>query len=71
MKIFACIVSFDAINLHPSVPIKKATNAIMEILSNDSNDLKSRTKLTLSDIKTLIDLCLKKCYFELHPECTE
>ena len=56
-------VSFDAVNLYPSVPIKKAIDAIMEIITDDADDFKTRTKLTLSDVKTLIELCLKKCYF--------
>ena len=56
-------VSYDAVNLYPSVPIKKATDVIMETLSNDFDDVSRRTKLSLVDIKTLINLCLKKCYF--------
>lgn len=56
-------VSYDAVNLYPSVPIKKATDVIMDILSNDFDDVSKRTKLSLTDIRTLINLCLKKCYF--------
>ena len=56
-------VSFDAVNLYPSIPIKKATDVTLEILSRDIDDFKTRTKLNLRDMKMLIDLCLKKCYF--------
>lgn len=56
-------VSFDAVNLYPSIPIKKATNTIIDILKTDRDDLRKRTKLTLNDIKVLIELCLRKCYF--------
>jgi len=56
-------VSFDAVNLYPSVPIKKATNVIVDILQNDFDNIQTRTKLTLIDIRSLIELCLKKCYF--------
>ena len=48
-------VSYDVVNLYPSVPVKESTEVIIEILSNDP-DLKSRTKLTLTDIRTLINL---------------
>ena len=40
----------------------------MEIISNDADEFKTRTKLTLSDVKVLIDLCLKKCYFSWNDE---
>ena len=33
------------------------------MLSEDSEDFSTRTKLSLNDVKTLIDLCLNKCYF--------
>ena len=56
-------VSYDAVNLYPSVPIQKAISAIMEIITDDADDFKTRTKLSLSDVRTLIELCLKKCYF--------
>ena len=55
-------VSYDVVNLYPSVPVNEATNIIIEILSTDP-DLKNRTKLNLNDIKELIELCLSKCYF--------
>ena len=49
-------VSFDAVNLYPSIPIKKATIIILEMISDDFDDFSSRTKLNINDIKTLIDL---------------
>ena len=55
-------VSYDVENLYPSVPLREATNVILDLLNND-NDLKQRTKLTITEIKTLIDLCLSVCYF--------
>ena len=55
-------VSYDVVNLYPSVPTKEATGIIIQILSKDK-ELKNRTQLKLSDIKTLIELCLSKCYF--------
>lgn len=56
-------VSYDAVNLYPSVPIDKAIDVIVEILNNDIDDLKTRTKLSLVDIHKLLDLCLSICYF--------
>lgn len=55
-------VSYDVVNLYPSVPVKEATDIIINILSRDP-ELPKRTKLNLEDIRTLIDLCLSKCYF--------
>ena len=55
-------VSYDVVNLYPSVPVKEATDIIIQILSTDP-ELTKRTKLNLDDIKLLIELCLSKCYF--------
>ena len=55
-------VSFDVVNLYPSVPIDKATTVMIDILNND-HGLRGRTKLTITEIKTLIELCLSRCYF--------
>ena len=55
-------VSYDVVNLYPSVPLKEATNVILDILNQDA-DLKNYTKLNIIEIKTLIELCLSKCYF--------
>lgn len=56
-------VSYDVVALYPSVPIKRAIDAIMIILENDLLDLRSRTKLDMDDIRELLQLCLSKCYF--------
>ena len=55
-------VSYDVVNLYPSVPLDEATTVILEMLASDVS-LKNRTKLHISEIKLLIDLCLKRCYF--------
>ena len=40
-------VSYDVVNLYPSVPLGKAKHAIVEYLKNDDfNNVKTRTKLT-------------------------
>ena len=63
-------VSYDVVNLYPSVPLNGATSVIVDILNNDS-ELKQHTKLTISEIKMLIDLCLSKCYFLWNEEIFE
>ena len=55
-------VSYDVVNLYPSVSAKDATDITMKILSTDS-ELKKWTKLKFDDIKLLIVLCLSKYYF--------
>ena len=57
--------SFDVVNLYPSVPTDEAVAVIIEILNNDIDidDLRRRTKLTLTDIHKLIELCLSTNYF--------
>ena len=55
--------SFDVVNLYPSFPIDEAVAVIIEILNNDIDDLRKRTKLTLTDIQKLIELCLSSNYF--------
>ena len=56
-------VSYDVTNLYPSIPIEKAITVLMDTLNNDLHDLNSRTKLTLTDIHKLTELCLSKSYF--------
>ncbi|XP_065667720.1 uncharacterized protein LOC136088011 [Hydra vulgaris] len=56
-------ISFDVVALYPSIPIDRAIPVIIDILNNDIDNLKKRTKLTLSDIHEMIELCLKQCYF--------
>ena len=55
-------VSYDVVNLYPSIPLKRATDVIIDLLRQDE-DLSKITKLKLPEIKTLIELCLSKCYF--------
>ena len=50
-------VLYDVTHLYPSIPIDKAIDVIMQKLSKDYEDRKSRTKLTLGDIQQLIELC--------------
>ena len=38
-------VSYDIINLYPSVPINKALDVLIDQLNNDKDDLMKRTKL--------------------------
>ena len=56
-------MSYDIVNLYPSVPINKALNVLMDQLNSDRADLMKRTKLCLKDIYELAELCLNKCYF--------
>ena len=56
-------VSYDVVNLYPSVPLDKAIDVIVEYLKNDFNNVKTRTKLTLVDIHHLTELCGNECYF--------
>ena len=56
-------VSYDIVNLYPSVPINKALDVLMDQLNSDKDDLMKRTKLCLKDIYELAELCLSGCYF--------
>ena len=56
-------VSYDVIALYPSIPIKKATTVILEIIRNDFDDFKTRTPLGLIHIGKLINLCMENSYF--------
>ena len=56
-------VSFDVVALYPSIPIKAAIDAMMELLRRDESDVSTRTKLTMSDIQKLLELSLSTCYF--------
>ena len=55
-------MSFDVVNLYPSIPLKRATIVIIDLLRQDE-DLHTRTKLKIPEIKILIELCLSRCYF--------
>ena len=56
-------VSYDVVNLYPSVPLDKAIDVIVEYLTNDFKNVKTRRKLTLVDIHQLIELYVSECYF--------
>ncbi|XP_065684845.1 uncharacterized protein LOC136096992 [Hydra vulgaris] len=56
-------VSFDVVNLYPSVPFDEAIPVIVNILNDGLEDLKIKTKLTVLDIHQLIELLLSKFYF--------
>nr|XP_047132455.1 uncharacterized protein LOC124811183 [Hydra vulgaris] len=56
-------VSFDVVNLYPSIPIDEAIPVIIDILNNDIDNLKTRTKLSIVDIHQLIEISLSICYF--------
>ena len=56
-------VSYNIVNLYPSVPINKALHVLMDQLNSDKDDLMKRTKLCLKYIHELAEFCLNKCYF--------
>ena len=47
----------------PWVPIDEAVAVIVEILTNDTDDLRKRIKLTLADMHKLVESCLSTNYF--------
>ncbi|XP_065665677.1 uncharacterized protein LOC136087099 [Hydra vulgaris] len=53
-------VSFDVVNLYPSVPIKEAIIILVERLRNNQSFI---SKLTFEEIRLLLKLCLSHCYF--------
>ena len=55
--------SYDVVNLYPSVPLDRSIQVIVEFLQDDHAELKKRTKLNLTDIQQLLELCLSECYF--------
>ena len=60
---FLCSVSYDVADLYPLVPIDRSIQVIIRFLQNDHAELKKRTKLNLTDIQQLLQLCLSECYF--------
>ena len=56
-------VSYDVVNLYPSVPISKAIEVTMQFAKDDWDEIKQRTKLDVKDIERLLRLCLSRCYF--------
>ena len=56
-------ISYDVTNLYPSIPIDKVIDLILQQLSEDYEDLKTRMKPTLVNIQQLIEVCVSECYF--------
>ena len=48
--------------MYPSIPRDKAITVLMGTLNNNLDDLNTRTKLTLTDMNKLTELCLSKSY---------
>ncbi|XP_065653114.1 uncharacterized protein LOC136080421 [Hydra vulgaris] len=63
-------VSFDIVNLYPSIPLKETTLVLLDQL-NKSVSYKNSTKLTLTETKQLIELCLFRYYFLWNGEIHE
>ncbi|XP_065664788.1 uncharacterized protein LOC136086419 [Hydra vulgaris] len=64
------MVSFDIVNLYPSIPLKEAILVLLDQL-NKSVSYKISTKLTLTETKQLIEFCLFRCYFLWNSEINE
>ena len=47
-------VSYDDVNLYPSVPLDRSIQVIAEVLQDDHAELKNRTKLNLMDVQQLL-----------------
>ena len=56
-------VFYDVVNLYPSVPLNRSIQVIVEFLQDDHAESKKRTKLNLTDIQQLLELCLSECCF--------
>ncbi|XP_065645651.1 uncharacterized protein LOC136076113 [Hydra vulgaris] len=63
-------VSYDVVNLYPSILLGEATKILLDMLEHFPN-LNKLTKLSVSEIKSLIELCLYKCYFLWNKEIHE
>ena len=56
-------VSYDVVKLYPSVPLDRSIQVIVGFLQDDHAELKMRTKLNLTDIQQMPELCLNESYF--------
>ena len=56
-------ISYDAVALYSSVPVKKAIDNLMIMLQYDIDDFKTRTVLELKHVKQLLEVCLEQSYF--------
>ena len=54
-------VFHDLLNLYSSVPLDRSIQVIVEFLQDDHVKSKKRTKLNLTDIQQLLELCLSQC----------
>ena len=57
-----CLVSFDVVSLFTPVPVDKALALVLEFLASDDS-LPSRTRLSISDIKQGLQICLDSTVF--------
>ena len=55
-------VSYDVVNLYPSIPIQASISVITTLLQQDES-FSSRTKLTIEEVCMLIKITLSRCYF--------
>ena len=55
-------VSYDVVNLYPSIPIPESIGIVLQQLNNDP-EFTTRTKLTIDEVRILLELCLSYCYF--------
>ena len=56
-------VSYDVVALYPSVPVQKAIENLMDMLQDDTSELKNRTIFEVKHIKKMVEACLYKAYF--------
>ena len=56
-----CMMSYDVKALFTSVPIQSALNTIQKLL--EDKDLQQRTTMSVKNIITLLEFCLKSTYF--------
>ena len=57
-----CMMSYDVKALFTSVPIQPALNAIQKLLEEDK-ELQQRTTVSVKNIITLLEFCLRSTYF--------
>ena len=56
-------VYYDVVALYPSIPIEKSIEVMSDFLNTNMDEIKARTKLSFHDLREMIKLVLKKCYF--------
>ena len=62
MKKDQCMMSYDVKTLFTSVPTRKATTIIKQLLEQD-NELQQRTSLSIETILSLLEFCINSAYF--------